>query len=81
MGVGSSQIRKSDALGKMGFNDSKQLTGGVVRSAGRNCLLSEAKRSELFEDIHNEALKDDGVLGFAVHVLTAHEISTKMLRR
>ncbi|EER05412.1 ribonuclease hi large subunit, putative [Perkinsus marinus ATCC 50983] len=66
-GAAISDIRKSDALGKMGFNDSKQLT--------------EAKRSELFEDIHNEALKDDGVLGFAVHVLTAHEISTKMLRR
>ncbi|EER04922.1 ribonuclease hi large subunit, putative [Perkinsus marinus ATCC 50983] len=66
-GAAISDIRKSDALGKMGFNDSKQLT--------------EAKRSELFEGIHNEALKDDGVLGFAVHVLTAHEISTKMLRR
>ncbi|KAF4750823.1 Ribonuclease H2 subunit A [Perkinsus olseni] len=66
-GAAISEVGKSDALGRMRFNDSKQLT--------------EAERSKLFEDIHKEAVQDDGVLGFAVHVLSAHEISTKMLRR
>ncbi|KAF4667338.1 Ribonuclease H2 subunit A [Perkinsus chesapeaki] len=66
-GTAISEISRSDDLRRMRFNDSKQLT--------------EAERSKLFEDIHKEAVEDDGILGFAVHVLSAHEISTKMLRR